>query len=99
VLSRQDLPTLDRNVYASAARVARGAYVLADTEGVTPDVLLLASGSEVAPCVTALRSFGLSAPGKVAQSHFGFDVEHVVATARRQVALHPGPGRDRQGRS
>ena len=152
VLTRQALPTLDRSRYASAAGVARGAYVFADTVGDTLDVLLLASGSEVALCIAAyeqlkregiaarvvsmpswdlferqdesyresvlpeavtarvsveaaaalgwdryvgrrgailaMRSFGLSAPGKVAQAHFGFDVEHVVAAAREQVVLH-----------
>ncbi|MEP0545737.1 MAG: transketolase [Rhodothermales bacterium] len=45
-LSRQGLPTLDRSVYASAEGTRRGAYVLADTDG-EPDVLLLATGSEV----------------------------------------------------
>jgi transketolase len=45
VLSRQALPTVDRSVYA-APDVARGAYVLADTDG-TPDVILLATGSEM----------------------------------------------------
>ena len=52
-LSRQALPTLDRTRYASAAGLAKGAYVLADTESGRPDVLLLASGSEVALCVEA----------------------------------------------
>ena len=47
VLSRQNLPVLDRATVASAEGVARGAYVLADVEGGTPDVLLLATGSEV----------------------------------------------------
>jgi transketolase len=47
VLSRQPLPTLDRTKYASAAGVARGAYVLADAPGGQPEVLLLATGSEV----------------------------------------------------
>jgi transketolase len=51
-LSRQNLPTLDRTRYASAAGVARGAYVLSDCDGL-PDVLLLATGSEVAPCLEA----------------------------------------------
>ena len=41
VLSRQALPTLDRSVYAPAAGVARGAYVLADAPDGKPDVLLL----------------------------------------------------------
>ena len=53
VLTRQALPTLDRTQYASAAGVAHGAYVLADCEGGTPEVLLLATGSEVALCITA----------------------------------------------
>ncbi len=53
VLSRQALPTLDRTQYASAAGVAQGAYVLADCEGGSPEVLLLATGSEVALCITA----------------------------------------------
>src|SRR5438132_4598463 len=52
VLSRQALPTLDRAKYAPAAGAAKGAYVLADAGG-TPDVLLLASGSEVSLCVAA----------------------------------------------
>jgi transketolase len=150
VLSRQALPTLDRSHYASATGVARGAYVLADAPDGHPDVLLLASGSEVALCITAyeqltkdgvkarvismpswdlferqdedyresvlpeavaarvsveaasplgweryvgrhgaiiaMRSFGLSAPGKVVEAHFGFDVAHVVAAARQQLA-------------
>ena len=152
VLSRQALPTLDRHRYASAAGLARGAYVLADAADGHPDVLLLASGSEVALCIAAyeqlqgegvqarvvsmpswdlferqdeayrelvlpeavrarvsveaaaalgweryvgrhgaiiaMRSFGLSAPGPVAQTHFGFDAAHVVVAARQQLARH-----------
>ncbi len=64
VLSRQALPTLDRTVYAPAAGVARGAYVLADAPGGSPDVLLLATGSEVALCIDAyeqLRAEGIGA--------------------------------------
>jgi transketolase len=55
VLSRQPLPVLDRKRYASAAGVARGAYVLADTDGGKPEVMLLASGSEVSLCVEAFE--------------------------------------------
>jgi transketolase len=152
VLSRQALPTLDRQRYASAAGVAHGAYVLADADDGQPELLLLASGSEVALCIEAyeqltlegvkvrvvsmpswelfeqqnefyresvlpesvsarvsveaasalgweryvgrhgeiiaMRSFGQSAPGKVVQAHFGFDVVHVLAAARRQLARH-----------
>jgi transketolase len=52
-LSRQPLPTLDRSKYASAAGVARGAYVLADPPGGKPELILIASGSEVSLCVKA----------------------------------------------
>lgn len=53
VLSRQALPTLDRSVYASEDGLAKGAYILADADDGKPDVLLLASGSEVSICVSA----------------------------------------------
>jgi len=52
-LSRQPLPTLDRTKYASASGVARGAYVLADAPGANPEVILIASGSEVSLAVAA----------------------------------------------
>jgi transketolase len=52
-LSRQPLPTLDRNKYAPASGVARGAYVLADPPGGKPELILIASGSEVSLCVQA----------------------------------------------
>src|SRR5690349_21190960 len=55
VLSRQAVPTLDRKRYASAAGLARGAYVLADAPNGKPDVLLLASGSEVSLCIQAFE--------------------------------------------
>ena len=53
VLSRQPLPTLDRRTYAPATGVARGAYVLADPPGGNPEVILIASGSEVSLAVEA----------------------------------------------
>jgi transketolase len=53
VLSRQPLPTLDRRTYAQATGVARGAYVLADPAGGNPDVILMASGSELSLAVEA----------------------------------------------
>jgi transketolase len=52
-LSRQPLPTLDRSVYAPATGVARGAYVLADPAGGNPEVILIASGSELSLAVEA----------------------------------------------
>jgi len=53
VLSRQPLPTLDRRRYAPAAGVARGAYVLADPPAGSPEVILIASGSELSLAVQA----------------------------------------------
>ena len=54
VLTRQTVPTLDRAKFAPAAGLARGAYVLADAPNAKPDVLLLATGSEVYLCIDAL---------------------------------------------
>jgi transketolase len=53
VLSRQPLPTLDRTKYAPAEGVARGAYVLGDAPGGNPEVILIATGSEVSLAVAA----------------------------------------------
>ncbi|MEO8464365.1 MAG: transketolase [Gammaproteobacteria bacterium] len=64
VLSRQALPTLDRTKFASASGVARGAYVVADAANHKPEVLLLATGSEVSLCIRAyeqLQSEDISA--------------------------------------
>src|SRR5436190_5211132 len=52
-LSRQPLPTLDRNKFAPASGLAYGAYVLADPPGGTPEVILIASGSELILAVNA----------------------------------------------
>ena len=63
-LTRQAVPTLDRTRYASAAGLAKGAYVLADASDGNPDVLLLTSGSEVSLCVEAyeqLKGEGMKA--------------------------------------
>jgi transketolase len=53
ILTRQALPTFDRSRFAAASGLAQGAYVLADAEGGKPDVLLMATGSEVSLCVEA----------------------------------------------
>lgn len=47
VLSRQNLPVLDRETHGAAAGLARGAYVLADADGATPDAILIGTGAEV----------------------------------------------------
>ena len=61
-LSRQALPVFDRSRYASAEGLARGAYVMADSEGGEPEVILIGTGSEVQLCVAVheqLRSEGV----------------------------------------
>lgn len=64
VLTRQAVPTLDRSKYAPASGVAKGAYILADAPGAKPDVILMASGSEITLCVDAyekLKTEGIKA--------------------------------------
>lgn len=64
VLTRQALPTLDRTKFAAASGVGKGAYVLADAADGKPDVILMASGSEVSLCVQAyeqLQTEGIKA--------------------------------------
>ncbi len=53
VLSRQALPTLDRSKYAAASGVAYGAYVIADAPGGKPEIILIATGSELSLAVQA----------------------------------------------
>jgi transketolase len=146
VLSRQPLPTFDRGKYAAASGVAKGAYVLTDSPGKNPEVILIVTGSEVSVAVDAheklvaegirsrvvsmpswdifehqtqeyrdsvlppaviarvaieqastfgweryvgtigrvigMKTFGASAPLKELQKKFGFDPDHVTATAK-----------------
>ena len=152
VLTRQAVPTLDRSIYASASGLAFGAYILAETPNCRPDVLLIATGSEVGLCVKAyeqlkaekinarvismpsweifesqaqsykdkilpsevkarvvveaastfgweryagmdgsilgLHTFGKSAPIKALLRQFGFETEHIVASAKAQIILN-----------
>jgi transketolase len=61
MLTRQILPIIDRTKYASAEGLQKGAYVLADSPGKTPELILIATGSEVAPTLDAYEK--LSAEG------------------------------------
>ncbi len=62
ILSRQALPTIDRSKYASAAGVAKGAYVLADSSGGNPELILMGTGSEVSLCLAVYET--LAAEGR-----------------------------------
>ena len=56
VLSRQNLPTLDRSVYASAEGVERGGYILKEADGGAPKAIIISSGSEVHLALEAAKS-------------------------------------------
>jgi transketolase len=56
VLARQALPTVDRTRYAPASGVAKGGYILADAPGGKPEILFLATGSEVALAIEAYET-------------------------------------------
>jgi len=58
VLTRQGLPVLDRQIYPSASGLLKGGYVLVDPPNGRPDVLLMASGSEVAIAMDAAAELG-----------------------------------------
>jgi transketolase len=62
VFSRQNLPTLDRTKFASASGVLRGGYVLIDPPDGKPEIILMATGSEVSTCIEAWER--LTAAGK-----------------------------------
>ena len=81
VLSRQNLPTLDRTKFAPAAGTARGAYVLEDAAGGKPDCILIGTGSEVQTCLEAaaiLRDKGHS-PRVVSMPSFDLFAEQDAA--------------------
>ena len=65
VLTRQNLPTLDRALTAPASGVRRGAYILRKEKAETPDVILIGTGSEVALCLAAAEK--LEAEGVAAR--------------------------------
>ncbi|PYD72104.1 transketolase [Novacetimonas hansenii] len=89
VLSRQNLPTICRKTYAPASGLAKGAYVLADADG-TPDVILMATGSEVGLVVKAYEQ--LKAEGVKARvvSMPSWDLFEAQPKSYRDSVLPPG---------
>ena len=87
VLSRQPLPIFDRDIFASASGVARGAYVMADSQHGAPRVILIASGSEVAICAEAYAI--LEAEGVAARlvSMPSWDLFEAQSAAYRESVL------------
>ena len=95
-LSRQPLPTLDRSKYAPASGVARGAYVLADPPGGKPELILIATGSEVSLCVQAHEELLAEGIRSRVVSMPSWDIfEHQTAGVSGQRAAAGG---DRAGR-
>jgi transketolase len=89
-LSRQPLPTLDRNKYAPAAGVARGAYVLADAPGGNPEVILIATGSEVCLAVEAHEKLLAEGIGSRVVSMPSWDIFDHQPEEYRDSVLPPG---------
>ena len=69
MLSRQDLPTLDRSRYAAAEGLRRGGYVLSDAPGGKPELILLASGSEVGLILEAAERLQQQGLGRALRFH------------------------------
>jgi transketolase len=88
-LSRQPLPTLDRNRYASASGVSRGAYVLADAPGGNPEVILIASGSEVSLVVDAHEALLAEGIRSRVVSMPSWDIFDLQTEAYRDSVLPP----------
>jgi transketolase len=85
-LSRQPLPTFDRTKYASAAGVSRGAYVMADASGGQPEIILIATGSEVALIVEAHEALTAKGVRSRVVSMPSWDIfEHQPQSYREQV--------------
>ena len=100
MLSRQPLPTLDRSRYAPASGVARGAYVLADPPEGDPEVILIATGSEVAMTVDAyeqLTADGIRARVVSMPSMELFDKQPPGLPRGGPAAVGDGPGRGGEG--
>ncbi|MDQ8727573.1 transketolase [Bradyrhizobium sp. LHD-71] len=88
-LSRQPLPTFDRTQYAPAAGVARGAYVMADTPGGPPEIIMIASGSEVSLIVTAQKELATQAIRSRVVSMPSWDIFQRQPQSYRDSVLPP----------
>jgi transketolase len=89
VLTRQTVPTLDRSRYASADGLRRGAYVLLDAPNATPDVILIASGSEVGLIVAAAERLQAQGVATRCVSMPSWDLFDALPPADRDAVLPP----------
>ena len=89
ILTRQNLPTLDRTQYASADNARRGAYILADAPNGKPDVILMASGSEVQYIVNAQKKLQEQGIGARIVSVPSWDLFEAQSQEYRDSVLPP----------
>jgi len=89
ILSRQNLPTLDRNSYAPAAGLARGAYILAGAGNTEPDVILIGTGSEISLCVQAHEELNRRKIKSRVVSMPSFELFEEQELAYREMVLPP----------
>jgi len=92
VLSRQDLPTLDRGRYAAAEGLRRGAYVLSDAPDGKPELILLASGSEVSLIVAAAERLQREGIAVRCVSMPSWELFEALPQAERDAVLPPAVG-------
>ncbi|MBV6749209.1 transketolase [Pseudomonas chlororaphis] len=92
VLTRQALPTLDRNRYAAAAGLRRGAYVLNDKASREPELILIASGSEVALILAAGERLEREGIAVRCVSMPSWELFEALPQAERDAVLPPSVG-------
>jgi transketolase len=83
------MPTLDRKAYASARGVTKGGYVLADSPGGPPQVILMGSGAEVGLCVAAAKALEAEGVRVRLVSMPSFDLFEAQVPAYRREVLPP----------
>jgi transketolase len=89
VLSRQALPVFDRTKYAPAEGLARGAYILADTDKGDPKVILIGTGSEVQLCVKVHEQLQVKGIGSRVVSMPSWDLFEKQELSYRETVLPP----------
>jgi transketolase len=93
VLSRQPLPTLDRSKYAPADGLAKGAYILADAPGGDPEIILIASGSEVSLAIEAYEKLNAGGIRSRVVSIPSWELFEQQTQGYRESVLPPGVAR------
>ena len=91
-LSRQDLPTLDRGRYAAADGLRQGAYVLFDAPDAKPELILIASGSEVGLIVAAAERLQAQGIAVRCVSMPSWELFEALPQAERDAVLPPSVG-------